>query len=202
MGCMLSAASCNKWLMEDIYHTQDYAAEQADITPGKLGNNHVYFLPYLMGERSPINDTSARGTFVGMTMDTTRSDLTQAVLEGVAFAIRDSFEVAKSLGIPIHRSKICGGGAKSPLWKTIMANVLNIQLDVPESEQGPSIGGAMLAMVACGLYPTVAAACKKLVRTAETIFPDPKIAARYEVRYQQFKQIYPAMKGLFAHLQH
>ena len=200
MGCMLSAASCNKWLMEDIFQTSDYAGEQKDITPDKLGSNHVYFLPYLMGERSPINDTDARGTFTGLTMDTTRSDLTQAVLEGVAFAIRDSFEVAKALGIPIQRSKICGGGARSPLWKTIMANVLNIQLEVPESEQGPGMGGAMLAMVACGLYPTVADACAKLTRTAETISPGPELAARYEARYQQFRKIYPAMRELFAQL--
>lgn len=201
MGCMLSAASCNKWLMEDIFHTSDYAEEQTDITPDKLGSNHVYFLPYLMGERSPINDTDARGAFTGLTMDTSRSDLTQAVLEGVAFAIRDSFEVAKALGIHINRSKICGGGAKSPLWKTIMANVLNIELEVPESEQGPGMGGAMLAMVACGLYPSVADACAALVHTAETIVPDPELAARYERRYQKFKQIYPAMKELFPALQ-
>ena len=200
MGCMLSAASCNRWLMEDIFQTSDYAGEQTDITPDKLGSNHVYFLPYLMGERSPINDTDARGTFTGLTMDTSRSDLTQAVLEGGAFAIRDSFEVAKALGIPIQRSKICGGGARSPLWKTIMANVLNIQLEVPESEQGPGMGGAMLAMVACGLYPTVANACAKLTRTAETISPDPELAARYEARYQQFRKIYPAMRELFAQL--
>ncbi len=201
MGCMLSAASCNKWLMEDIFHTSDYAEEQTDITPDKLGSNHVYFLPYLMGERSPINDTNARGAFTGLTMDTSRSDLTQAVLEGVAFAIRDSFEVAKALGIHINRSKICGGGAKSPLWKTIMANVLNIELEVPESEQGPGMGGAMLAMVACGLYPSVADACAALVHTAETIVPDPELAARYERRYQKFKQISPAMKELFPALQ-
>ena len=201
MGCMLSAASCNKWLMDEIYQTQDYSVEQKDITPDKLGSNHVYFLPYLMGERSPINDTDARGAFTGLTMDTSRSDLTQAVLEGVAFAIRDSFEVAKALGIHINRSKICGGGAKSPLWKTIMANVLNIELEVPESEQGPGMGGAMLAMVACGLYPSVADACAALVHTAETIVPDPELAARYERRYQKFKQIYPAMKELFPALQ-
>ncbi len=201
MGCMLSAASCNKWLMEDIFHTSDYAEEQTDITPDKLGSNHVYFLPYLMGERSPINDTNARGAFTGLTMDTSRSDLTQAVLEGVAFAIRDSFEVAKALGIHINRSKICGGGAKSPLWKTIMANVLNIELEVPESEQGPGMGGAILAMVACGLYPTVADACDQLVHTAETVTPNPELSARYERRYQKFKQIYPAMKELFPALQ-
>lgn len=201
MGCMLSAASCNKWLMEDIFHTSDYAEEQTDITPDKLGSNHVYFLPYLMGERSPINDTNARGAFTGLTMDTSRSDLTQAVLEGVAFAIRDSFEVAKALGIHINRSKICGGGAKSPLWKTIMANVLNIELEVPESERGPGMGGAILAMVACGLYPTVADACDQLVHTAETVTPNPELSARYERRYQKFKQIYPAMKELFPALQ-
>ena len=197
MGCMLSAASCNKWLMDEIYKTDDYAAEQVEITDEKLGENHVYFLPYLMGERSPINDTNARGTFIGMTMDTTRADLTQAVLEGVAFAIRDSFEVAKSLGLDITSSKICGGGAKSPLWKKIFANVLNIKLEVPVSEQGPGMGGAMLAMVACGAYPSVQAAAEALVSVANTVEPDPELVAKYENRYQTFRKIYPACKELF-----
>ena len=197
MGCMLSAASCNKWLMDEIYKTDDYAAEQVEITDEKLGENHVYFLPYLMGERSPINDTNARGTFIGMTMDTTRADLTQAVLEGVAFAIRDSFEVAKSLGLDITSSKICGGGAKSPLWKKIFANVLNIKLEVPVSEQRPGMGGAMLAMVACGAYPSVQAAAEALVSVANTVEPDPELVAKYENRYQTFRKIYPACKELF-----
>lgn len=197
MGCMLSAASCNKWLCEDIFGTDNYALEQANITDDKLGNNHVYFLPYLMGERSPINDTNARGTFTGLTMDTTRSDLTQAVLEGVAFAIRDSVEVAKSLGIEIKTSMICGGGAKSPLWKKIMANVLNIELTSPASEQGPGMGGAMLSMVACGAYASVQEACDKLVTIASSVKPDPEIAARYEARYRQYRKIYPALKPVF-----
>ena len=197
MGCMLSAASCNKWLMDDIFQTKDYAGEQLPITEDKLGINHVFFLPYLMGERSPINDTNARGTFIGMTMDTTRADLTQAVLEGVAFAIRDSFEVAKSLGIDIERSNICGGGAKSPLWKRIFANVLNVKLDIVASEQGPGMGGAMLAMVADGTYPNVNAACENLVHVVDTIEPEPELVARYEQRYQQFRSIYPACRELF-----
>ena len=199
-GCMLSAASCNKWLMEDIFQTTDYAAEQAGITRDMLGRNHVYFLPYLMGERSPINDTNARGTFIGMTMDTRREDLTQAVLEGVAFAIRDSLEVAKKLGISISRSKLCGGGAKSALWKEILSNVLQLELDSVASEQGPGLGGAMLAMVACGAFASVAEACGKLVRVSETVRPDPELAARYEARYQQFRRIYPACKTLFPSL--
>lgn len=198
MGCMLSAASCNKWLMDEIYQTSDYGAEQATITQDKLGENHVYFLPYLMGERSPINDTNARGTFIGMTMDTTRADLTQAVLEGVAFAIRDSVEVARSLGITISSSKICGGGAKSPLWKQMIANILNAELECLESEQGPGMGGAMLAMVACGEYASVQEVCDKFVHVASTVKPEPELVVKYEKRYQQFKKIYPACKALFA----
>ena len=201
MGCMLSAASCNKWLMDDILQTKDYAAEQVPITDDKLGENHTYFLPYLMGERSPINDTNARGTFIGMTMDTTRADLVQAVLEGVAFAIRDSVEVARSLGIAINTSKICGGGAKSPLWKRIFANVLNCELEIPVSEQGPGMGGAMLAMVACSEYESVKACCEKLCAVADVVKPEPELVAKYEARYQQFRKIYPAVKALFPAIQ-
>ncbi len=198
MGCMLSAASCNKWWMDDIIGTKDYAGEQAQIT--KLGENHVYFLPYLMGERSPHNDPNARGTFIGLTMDTTRADMTQAVLEGVAFALRDSLEVARSLGINIQRTKICGGGAKSPLWKKIIANVMNLKVDVIESEEGPGYGGAILAAVACGEYPTVKDACEKLVKIVGTVEPEPALVEKYEARYQQFKKIYPAVKALFPQL--
>lgn len=196
MGCMLSAASCNKWWMEEIIQTEDYANEQEKI--GTLGENHVYFLPYLMGERSPHNDPNARGTFIGITMDTTRAQMTQAVLEGVAFAIRDSFEVARSLGISIDRTMICGGGAKSPLWKKIMANVLNIQVDVPQIEEGPAMGAAMLAAVADGTFASVKEAADCVVRVKETISPDPALAAAYDRQYRKFAQIYPAVRELFS----
>ena len=195
MGCMLSAASCNKWWMDEIIGTKDYAAEQAAI--GKLGENHVFYLPYLMGERSPHNNPNARATFIGMTMDTTRADMTQAVLEGVAFALRDSVEVARSLGIDLKRTKICGGGAKSPLWKKIIANVLNLKVDVIESEEGPAMGGAMLAAVACGEYGSVEDIAAKVVKIVDTVEPDPELVAKYDARYAQFKEIYPACRPLF-----
>ena len=200
MGCMLSAASCNKWLMEDILNTTDYEGEQAKITEDMLGENDVYFLPYLMGERSPINDTNARGTFIGMTMNTKREELTLAVLEGVAFAIRDSVEVAKSLGIEINSSEICGGGAKSPLWRRILANVLNIELEIPKTEQGPGMGGAMLAMVACDEYSSVSEVARNLTSVSCVIKPNPELAEKYEKKYQKFRKIYPACKDLFAEL--
>ena len=198
MGCMLSAASCNKWWMDEILKTKEYAAEQENIT--KLGENQVFYLPYLMGERSPHNDPKARATFIGMTMDTTREEMTQAVLEGVAFGLRDSLEVARSLGIKIERTKICGGGAKSPLWKKIIANVMNLKVDVIESEEGPGYGGAILAAVGCGEYASVEAAADKLVKVVETVEPEAELVAKYEERYQKFRKIYPTVKGLFQEL--
>ena len=197
MGCMLSAASCNKWFCEDILGTADYAAEQQAIDDDKLGSNHVFFLPYLMGERSPINDTDARSCFIGMSMDSTRADLVQAVLEGVSFAIRDSFEVAKSLGIPLSHSMLCGGGAKSPLWRRILANILNIRLDIPRTEEGPGYGAAMLAMVGCGVFKSVQACADALVGITSSVEPDPELAARYEKQYQKYRLIYPALKNVF-----
>lgn len=195
MGCMLSAASCSKWWMDDILGTKDYPAEEAPVT--KLGENRVYFLPYLMGERSPHNNPNARGTFIGMTMDTTRADMTQAVLEGVAYALRDSLEVAKSLGIELTRTKICGGGARSPLWKKMIANILNLKVDVIESEEGPALGGAMLAAVACGEYPDVETIAAKIVKVVDTVEPEPELVEKYDKCYARFKEIYPACKPLF-----
>ena len=195
MGCMLSAASCNKWWMEDIIGTKEYGKEQESVQ--NLGENHVFFLPYLMGERSPHNDPDARGAFIGMSMDTKRSDMTLAVLEGVAFAMRDSLEVAKSMGIDIKRTTICGGGAKSLLWRKIMANVLNLEVDIIESEEGPGYGGAILAAVGCGEYDSVEEAAKKLVKVVDTVKPDSELVKKYEKRYKIFRQIYPNLKFLY-----
>lgn len=195
MGCMLSAASCNKWWMEDIIGTKEYAEEQNKIET--LGENHVFFLPYLMGERSPHNDSNARGTFIGMSMDTTRADMTLAVLEGVAFAMRDSLEIARSLGINIKRTTICGGGAKSPLWRKIIANVLNLKVDIIESEEGPGYGGAILAAVGCGEYASVEEAAGKLVKIVDTVSPEDQLIKKYEERYHVFKKIYPSLKSIY-----
>ncbi len=195
MGCMLSAASCNKWWMEEILKTKEYGKEQEAI--GKLGENHIFFLPYLMGERSPHNDPDARGTFIGLTMDSTREDMTQAVLEGVAFGLRDSVEVARSLGIPLTKTRICGGGAKSPLWRKIIANVMNLEVERIASEEGPGLGAAILAMAGCGEYESVAKAVEAVVEVTDTEKPDPELVKKYEEKYQMFKMIYPACKPIF-----
>lgn len=195
MGCMLSAASCNKWWMEEILKTKDFAKEQSDIE--NLGENNVFFLPYLMGERSPHNDPDAAGTFIGMRMDTKREDMTLAIFEGVTFALRDSLEVARSLGIKIERTMICGGGAKSPLWKRLVANILNVEVEVPVSEEGPGFGAAILAAVGCGEYESVEKAAKSIIKIKEKIKPEADLVVKYEVKYQKFKKIYPALKDVF-----
>ena len=200
MGCMLSAASCNGWFMDCILRDSGYSAAQDEITDDMLGKNNVYFLPYLMGERSPINDTNARGTFTGLTMDSSRADMLLSVFEGVAFAIRDSFEVAKSLGIDIKRSNICGGGAKSKLWQRIMTNILGVPLDTVKTEHGPGYGGAILAMVGCGEYESVEKACSALVSISNTVYPDNELVALYNKKYNNFKKIYPALKNVFEDL--
>ena len=173
-----------------------------DIPVEKLGKNHVYFLPYLMGERSPINDENARASFIGMTMDTTREDMVQAVMEGVAFGIRDSLEAAKAMGLTVERSNLCGGGAKSMLWRKILASVLQLKLDILYMEQGPAMGAAMLTMVADGAYGSIEEVCHTLVKIKETIDPDPELMALYEKRYEEFRQLYPALKEVFHVIAH
>lgn len=197
MACILSAASCNKWFCDDILGTDDYMTEESVITDNDLGRNDVFFLPYLMGERSPINDTDARGTFIGMRMDTKRKDMLLAVLEGVAFAIRDNFEIAKEQGINITCSSLCGGGAKSELWQKILCNILNVDITLLQTEQGPGYGAAMLAMVGCGEFADVKECANAFVKLKKTIIPDADISSRYEMQYNKFKQIYPTLKNLF-----
>lgn len=197
MGCILSAASCNKWFCDEILKTDNYGDEQTEITDAHLGKNDVFFLPYLMGERSPINDTDARGAFIGMHLDTKRKDMVQAILEGVAFAVRDNFEVAKEQGIELQVSTLCGGGAKSPLWRKILANVLNMEIAIPMAEEGPGFGGAMLAMVGNGKYADVAACADAFVHIKEVIHPDEELVALYEKQYQKYRMLYPALKAFY-----
>ncbi|HIV64361.1 MAG TPA: xylulokinase [Firmicutes bacterium] len=195
MGCILSAASCNKWWVEDILRSE-HGVEQAAM-PGRLGRNEVYFLPYMMGERSPHNDVDARSMFVGMRPDTTRADMGLAVMEGVTFALRDCLEVAKSNGVKVTRTRICGGGARSELWRKIVAGALGIPVDTVTTEKGPAYGAALLAMVGCGRYATVREACDACVSVRATVMPDPVLVEAYGKMYNVYKAIYPAMKDVF-----
>ena len=190
MGCILSAASANKWWVEDILGA-GYDLPGAEAL---LGSNPVMFAPYLTGERCPHNDVGVRGAFVGLSPQTTRLHMSLAVLEGVAFALRDCLELARSCGIAVSASSVCGGGARSALWQRIIANVLNVELSTLKTEQGPAYGAAMLAMVACGEYADVASAAAAIVSKRPSVAPEKGLAAAYNERYKKFRALYPALK--------
>ena len=196
MACILSAASCNKWWMTEILSTDDYEKEQKGLD-SFMGENEVIFLPYLMGERSPHNDVKAKSLFIGMQPNTERRKMTLAIMEGVAFALRDCIERAKLDGINISETKICGGGAKSEIWKKIIANVLSMPVSTIETEEGPALGAAMLSMVGAKEYSDVSECVKATVKNSRTVFYDEKLSKKYEKQYRIFKQIYPALKEIF-----
>ena len=197
IGCILSAASCNKWWMEKVLKTKDFAAEQEGLE-SLLGENDIFFLPYLMGERSPHNDVNARGVFIGMRPHTTRKQMSLAIMEGVAFALRDCLEVAKDSGLKIQRASLCGVGAKSEIWRTVIANVLGITITTPVIEEGPAYGAAILATVGAGEYFSVEEAVDKTVKTENCIYPVLSLVEKYEKKYRIFKKLYPALTNVFA----
>lgn len=194
MGCILSAASANRWWLETVLHTDDYDGAVGDAAK-RLGENSVYFLPYLMGERSPHNDVHARGAFLGLSAATTREDMSLAVLEGVAFALNDC--IRASGATPTNGTTVCGGGAKSALWKQIIADVTGLRVHVPTTEQGPAFGAAMLAMVGAGEYATVEEAAQHIVHIRETVYPDASAVERYAARYDVYRRLYPALQPVF-----
>ena len=133
-------------------------------------------------------------------MGTSHEEMALAVLEGVAFALRGSMEVARSLGIAVERTKICGGGARSELWRKMVASVLNVTVETLENEEGPALGAAMLAAVACGKFGSVAEAERRVVKVVDVAEPQKELAMKYETRYQMFRKIYPALKQVFKDL--
>ena len=199
MGVTLSAAGSNKWWVEEILGTTHYQAEQENMAT--LGTNSVYFLPYLSGERTPHNDPLARGAFVGMSTTTTRADMTQAVMEGVTYSLRDILAGVRGMGAHVETARIIGGGAKSPLWCQMTADILGIKVEKITAGEGPAFGAAILAMVGAGAFPTVEAACKKLITIAETYEPNPETVARYNTRYPIYQNLYTALKSTFQALQ-
>ena len=180
--------------------TDEFAVDDANAMHSFAHANGKYhfLLPYLMGERTPHNNPDARGCFIGMSMDTKREDMTLAVMEGVTYALRDALEIARSFGVKIERIRAIGGGAKSPLWCKVLANIMNVKVDKINCEEGPGYGAAILAAVGCGEYASVEEAAGKLIRVVDTIEQDPAIVADYEKRYQIFRSLYPALKPVFA----
>lgn len=202
MGVMLSAASCLKWWVEEINKDLKVEGDAFDLllegaSKSPVGSNGLVFLPYLMGERTPYSDPNAKGVFFGLNITTSREDMTRAVLEGVCFGLRDSLEILKSLNVPVEAIRVSGGGAKSPLWRQILADIFGVKVQVISSKEGPAYGAAILAAVGCGLYKSVDEACKSFINITDSINPISQNVTKYNKIYDVYNKLYPALKKSF-----
>jgi xylulokinase len=170
-------------------------AEAAKIPAGSDG---LLWTPYLMGERTPHLDSGARGALIGLTALHTRAHVVRAILEGVAFSLRDTFTLFRDMNVPVTSIRLGGGGARSPLWRQIQADVYGHTVEIVEAEEGAAYGAALLAGVGAGLWPSVDAACAATVRVAASVTPQPAAVATLNARYSAYRRVYPATRDVFA----
>ncbi len=195
MGVMLSAAGSLRWYRDTLSPGVEYDALLAHLDEIPAGSEGLFFLPYLTGERTPHPDPLARGAFVGLTVRHCKDHMTRAVLEGVAFGLRDSFELIKGAGLPsIEQVRISGGGAKSSLWRQILADTFNAELVTVNTTEGAAYGAALLAGVGAGVWPDVDSACDACVKVTGSTTVQQDFVPVYEKAYQTYTQLYPALK--------
>ena len=206
MGVMLSAGGSWRWCRDTLRpelrgRLDAYASMEKEAAKAPPGSGGVLFLPYLTGERCPHPDPAARGVFFGLSLAHTRAHLLRSVLEGVAFGLKDSVEIMAGIGLPLGRKfRISGGGAKSDLWCSIFADVLDRSMVRLLSEEGPSQGAALLAGVAAGVYPDVRGACRAMVGAGRAFTPTRKRATLYARLYPLYRELYTSLKARFASL--
>ncbi len=198
VGEVLSASTCSRWFCRDILGKGKYNSEHKNITHEDMGNNHVFFLPNLSGSVNSAEEAESKGMFVGVNSDTARKDMVLAILEGVAFSIKDKIEEGRKRGAEIKKVTICGDGMKSKLWREILCNVLNIKLEIPSREEGAAIGAAMLAMTGGGEYTSIKKCSRTIAKTKRRKqVPDPNVAERYSEKYMQYKKLYTTGKEMY-----
>jgi len=192
MGVMLSAGGSLNWWANEILRTDDYPSLMAECGGAKADG--LWFLPYINGERSPINDPHARGCFQGLNVRHGRGDLTRAVVEGICFGLCDCFESMRAIGISCDTARVIGGGAKSDLWMQMLSDILGIRLSRIDTSEGGAMGAVILAMTGCGEYATVEAGCADLIKDACFFSPDAMAHAAYALKFMKYKAIYRALK--------
>ncbi len=207
MGVIMAAGLSLKWFRDNFAHMEkqlenltgvdayDLMSKQASQTPP--GAEGLIFLPYLNGERTPHADAYARGVFFGINPRHTRGHMIRAVMEGVVYALRDSVEIIRGMGIPVEQVRAIGGGAKSPLWRQMQADIMQLEVATLNVDEGPAFGAALLAGVAAGIYSSVEEAAESTVRITHTTEPNKALTKLYDDYYQLFRSLYPALKDRF-----
>ena len=207
MSCTLAAGLSLQWFRNQFCAAEREAAAAMGRDPYELmteeaarspiGANRLIYLPYLMGERSPLLDSDARGAFIGLSAIHTKGDLIRAVLEGVAYSQRQCLDVFREMGVDVSDMAACGGGGRSPFWRQMLADLYGCPVKTIASDQGPALGAAILAGVGAGVYSSVAQGCEAAVRIGETQRPDRLAGAAYEPYYQLYRSLYPALRDSF-----
>jgi xylulokinase len=203
MGVVLSAGGSLRWYRDALCDTEIAEAEKQGVDPYEiitadaektpLGAEGLLFLPYLTGERTPHKDPYAKGAFVGLSLRHTRAHMARSVLEGVAYAMRDSLEIMRNMGVPIEQVRASGGGARSPQWRQIQADVNNAPLVTINVDEGPAYGAALLATVATGMYGTIEEACHATIRVVDSCAPDAGRAKQYDAWFAEYQAAYQAL---------
>lgn len=193
-----------KWWIDNIINfngssiTYEKLLEEAEkVTPGSGG---LIFLPYLMGERTPHSDPYARGSFIGLNMTHKREHMTRAILEGVAFGLRDSLEIIKELNIPVNEVRVSGGGAKSVLWRQVLADIFGVRVDMVNATEGPAFGAAIMSAVGYGIFKDVEEACSTLIKVTDSVYPIGENVSKYNEIYQIYRGLYKALKDRFGEI--
>ena len=201
MGVTQGAGLSLQWFRNQLLPGTDYdvlTAEAATTTPCSQG---LFWMPYLMGERTPHLDAFARGGWVGLTAKHTRADLIRSVIEGVSFSLNDCLHIIEEMGVPVHSVRLSGGGAKSPFWRQLLADVFAKPAVTLESQEGSAYGAALLAMVGTGAYATVKEACHAAVQETERLEPRSHEAQLYARGYQVYTSLYPTLKPVYRLIQ-
>jgi len=202
MGVMLSAAGSLQWYRDTLAPGEDFDTLMKEAETASAGCEGLQFLPYLSGERTPHPDPHARGAFIGLTLRHNRGSLTRAVLEGVAFGLKDSFRLIQEAGLPTFTQiRASGGGTKSALWQQILASVLNYELVTVNTSEGAAFGAALLAGVGAGAWPDVFSACHQTIRVTGRTLPNPQDVEIYQYSYSLYRDLYPALRTSFSRMQ-
>jgi xylulokinase len=197
MGVTQGAGLSFQWFRNQLAPGTDYDALTAEAAATPAGSQGLYWLPYLMGERTPHLDASARGGWIGLTAKHTRADLVRSLLEGVSYSQKDCLDLIENLGVPVESVRASGGGAKSPFWRQLLADIFDKRVVVLESQEGSAYGAAVLALVAGGAYSSVPEACRAVIREVDSVSPQPANVRTYRHGHQVFQSLYPALKPLY-----
>ena len=198
MGVTQGAGLSLQWLRNQLTPGQEYDSLTKEASSAEPGSQGLFWLPYLMGERTPHLDATARATWVGLTARHTRADLIRSVIEGVSFSQKDGLDIIEGMGVPVSAVRVSGGGAKSPFWRQLLADILNKPVVTLDTQEGSAYGAALLGMVATGAFPSVEDACRATIHEVSRTEPRPDQAKRYAEAHKTYQAIYPALKPIYA----